>query len=121
MKFVVYFSLALSGIAACLYFYIFREREIDVGLIPKEFSYCGMQIYGNEKEYQEIVSWLKNNKEGWVLTYVSYVPKQVYRNPAFVVNVMSGGVVVSYKTDYGYPQYVKTTEHDLSLSCVTNS
>lgn len=89
--------------------------------IPEEFTYCGKKIWGSDKEYQEIVSWLKQNKDGWVSSFVTYVPTQVYRHPAFVVNVIEGGVVVSYKTDNGYPQFVKTITHGLNMSCAKNS
>ena len=111
--------LVLIGVGA--YLYIFRQQEIAIRLIPNEFEYCGKKVWGNDKNYQEIVTWLKQNREGWVLSYVTYVPKQVYRHPAFTVSVMEGGVVVSYKTDYGYPQYAKTINHGINLECTSNS
>lgn len=111
--------LVLIGVGACSY--IFRQQEIAIRLIPNEFEYCGKKVWGEDKNYQEIVTWLKQNKEGWVLSYATYVPKQVYRHPAFTVNVMEGGVVVSYKTDYGYPQYAKTINHGINLECTSNS
>ena len=104
-------------IVVSAFLYIFREQSIDIGLIPNEFAYCGEAIWGNDAEYQKIVSWLKDNKEGWVISLVTFVPKQVYSSPAFNVNVMENSVVVSYKTDYGYPQYVKTIQHDLNNKC----
>jgi hypothetical protein len=121
LKFFAYIVLALVTIAVGLYLYTFRQQEIEISLIPNEFSYCGKQISGNENEYQEIVSWLRSNKDGWVLSYVSYVPRQVYSHPAFVVNVMDGGVIVSYMTDYGFAQYAKTIEHGFGMSCAKSS
>ena len=97
--------------------YYFRKQEIDIGLIPNEFTYCGKQIHGNDKNYREIVSWLKDNKDGWVPSFASYVPNQVYRGNSFNINVLSDAVVVSYKTDYGFPQYIKGVEHGLKLKC----
>jgi len=121
LKIIGYFVLCIIVLATAAYLYVFRQQEIEIRLIPNEFTYCGEQIWGKDKEYQEIASWLKNNKNGWVLSFVSYVPQQVYRHPAFVVNVLDGGVVVSYKTDYGYPQYVKTIDHGLNMNCGKNS
>lgn len=111
--------LLLVGVGTSLY--VFRQQEIAIRFIPSEFEYCGKKVWGNDKHYQEIVTWLKKNKDGWVLSYVTYVPKQVYKHPAFNVNVLEGGVVVSYKTDYGYPQYVKTISHGINLECTSNS
>ena len=121
LKILGYIFLCLILIVVSIYFYVFRNQEIDVSFIPNEFNYCGRQIYGKDTDYQEIVAWLRQNKDDWVLSYVSYVPTQVYRHPAFVVNVLKGGVVVSYKTDWGYPQYAKTVEHGLKLVCASNS
>jgi hypothetical protein len=63
---------------------------------------------GNDSEYKEIKSWLATNQDDWFLSFASYVPRQIYRYPTFVVNVLQGGVAVSYKTDDGYPQYYKS-------------
>ena len=121
LKVIGYVVLLLALVGVGTYFYIFRQQEIAVDFIPSEFTYCGKQIWGNNKEYQEIVSWLKQNKDGWVISYVTYVPTQVYHHPAFRVNVTEGGVVVSYKTDHDYPQFVKTINHGLNMACAKNS
>lgn len=113
--------LLLAFLAVGILLYVFREQGIDISYIPNEFEYCGKDVFGSDKDYQEIVSWLKQNKEGWVLSYASYVPNYIYHNPAFRVNVQKGMVVVSYKTDYGYPQYVKSIKHGLRLNCENNS
>ena len=113
--------LLIIAIGIAVYFYVFRQQEIALRLIPNEFEYCGKQISTRDSEYKEIVSWLKKNKDGWVLSFATYVPQQVYRHPAFVVNVIKGGVVVSYKTDSGYPQYAKTIEHGLEMACAKST
>ncbi len=121
LKLIGYLAILLLLLGVSAYFYIFRQQEIAVHFIPNEFTYCGKKILGKDKEYQEIVGWLKKNKSGWVASYVTYASKQVYHHPAFVVNVLEGGVVVSYKTDYGYPQLIKTINHGLNMSCKKNS
>ena len=121
LKIIGDITTILVLIGAGAYLYLFRQQEIAIRLIPNEFEYCGKKVWGNDKNYQEIVTWLKQNRDGWILSYVTYVPKQVYRHPAFTVNVMEGGVVVSYKTDSGYPQYAKTINHGINLECTSNS
>ena len=121
LKIIGDITTILVLIGAGAYLYLFRQQEIAIRLILNEFEYCGKKVRGNDKNYQEIVTWLKQNRDGWILSYVTYVPKQVYRHPAFTVNVMEGGVVVSYKTDSGYPQYAKTINHSINLECTSNS
>ena len=121
LKIIGDITTILVLIGAGAYLYLFRQQEIAIRLIPNEFEYCGKKVWGNDKNYEERVTWLKQNRDGWILSYVTYVPKQVYRHPAFTVNVMEGGVVVSYKTDSGYPQYAKTINHGINLECTSNS
>jgi len=117
LKIIGYVITPVLLISIVGYLYIFRAQQIDTGLIPNEFNYCGKQIYGNNKNYKEIISWLKNNKSGWVSSFITFVPNHVYHTGAFRVNVLPDVVVVSYKTDYGYPQYVKRGKHSLSIKC----
>jgi len=117
LKICIYLIIALLVINSVVYLYIFREQEIDVALIPNEFTYCGMKINASNSSYQEIVSWLKENNEGWVTSFVTFIPKQVYQANAFQVNVMENLVVVSYKSDYGYSQFIKKGKHQLSKQC----
>ena len=121
LKIASYSILGVVSIVGAGFLYMFRQQAIDVQFIPNEFAYCGDQIWGNDQEYREIVDWLKNNKDGWARSVVTYVPKQVYDSPAFKVNVMDSGVVVSYKTDFGYPQFVKSINHGLRKNCAENS
>ena len=89
--------------------------------ILNEFTYCGEKIWDKDKEYNEIVSWLHQNRHGWVRTFLSYEPKQVYQNPVFNIALLDDAVLVSYETDYGYPQYIKTIKHGLNMECVTDN
>ncbi len=103
------------------YLYVFREQEIRTDFIPPKFEFCGKSISKGDQEYEELTEILTLNKGGWVASFVSFVPTQVYNSPAFKVNVMGKQVVVSYKTDEGYPQFVKLIKHDWSGSCAKYS
>ncbi len=118
IKVTGYLILCFLLIGVGVYLYIFREQQINILLIPNEFTYCGKQIYGNNADYKEIVSWLNNNKNGWVTSYVSFIPKQTYKSASFQVNILDNAVVVAYKTDYGYPQFIKRTDHRMSKKCI---
>ena len=113
----LFLIIALRVINSAIYLYIFREQEIDLGLIPSEFTYCGIQINRSNYVYSEIVSWLKENKEGWISSLATFSPKQTYRANAFQVYVLENLVVVSYKSDYGYSQFIKKAEHHLIKQC----
>ena len=116
-KIAVYIIVALLVVIGSTLLYVFREQEIDLDMLPNEFKYCGKQIYGNDPDYIKIISWLKQNKDGWRLSYASYVRKHVYDGRHFIVSVLDEMVVVSYKTDYGFPQFTKSGQHGLSKSC----
>ena len=116
-KVIGYLLGVLIVITLGVYLYMFREQSIDIDLVPTEFKYCGKQIYGDDESYENIVKWLKNNSDDWVLSFASYVPIHRYYHGAFNVNVHREAVIVSYKTDYGYPQFIKQGQHDLPLSC----
>ncbi|QYJ95607.1 hypothetical protein [Shewanella spartinae] len=60
---------------------------------------------------------LTNHKDGWVASFTSFVPTRVYYSPDFQVNIVGKQVVVSYKTDDGYPQFVKLIKYDWSSVC----
>jgi len=103
------------------YFYVFREQEIRTDFIPPQFEFCGKSISKGDQEYEELIKILTLHKGGWVISFVSFSPTQVYNSPAFKVNVMGKQVVVTYKTDEGYPQFVKLIKYDWSGSCVKYS
>ena len=99
------------------YLYVFREQAIRTDFIPPKFEFCGKSISKGAQEYDELVKVLTINKGGWVASFVSFVPTQVYYSADFKVNVMGEQVVVSYKTNEGYPQFVKFIQHDWTGSC----
>ena len=109
------------ALIAATYLYVFRGQEIRIDYIPLEFEFCGNSISKGDSEYDEIVQVLTNHKDDWVASFTSYVPTQVYYSPAFTVNVLNKQVVVSYKTDEGYPQFVKLIKYDWVSTCAKYS
>lgn len=107
---------AISG-----YLYFVHDQKIEVGFIPDEFKYCGQVITGSDPEYQEISSWLQSNSTGWNRYWNTQIAGVVYYYPAFSVVVFDGGVSVSYKTDYGFPRFIKSVRHSLNTACLKNS
>lgn len=103
------------------YLYVFRNQEIRVDYIPQQFEFCGGIISEGDSEYDELIKVLTNHKNGWVASFTSFAPTRVYFSPAFQVNVVGKQVVVSYKTDDGYPQLVKLIKNDWSKSCAKYS
>ncbi len=116
-KFFVFGVLVLFVIGTSTVFYFFREQEIDTTLIPNEFRYCGKQIWGNNPEYIKIVAWLRENNGGWTPSFASYTQDHFFDGKHFIVNVLDEMVVVSYKTDHGFPQFTKSGEHGLDKQC----
>lgn len=108
--------VALSG-----YLYLAREQAIEVSFIPNEFKYCGKIITSNDREYKEISAWLHENRSGWRQDWNTQIAGVVYSYPAFSVVVFKGGVSVSYKTDSGFPRFIKSVDHGLNIECATNS
>lgn len=88
-----------------------------MGYLPSEFVYCGKRINADNANYKELILWLNKNKSGWVSSYASFAPSQVYYSPSFKVNIMPGRVVVAYKTADSYPQYVKNIKDRLGANC----
>ncbi len=117
LKYIGYFVAVVALFVVEIVSYHFRAQEIDVGLIPNEFNYCGSKIYGNNPQYQEISDWLKRNKDEWKKSYASFVPGNEYHSQSFNISVHPDFVVVWYKTDEGYPQFVKSIKSELPLSC----
>lgn len=121
LKIIGVLILAVVLIFAAIFLYVFRPQSIDVGLLPQEFQYCDKPIWGADGKYVEIRSWIKSNNEGWRLSYASYNPKLSYSYPSYKIGLLESGVVVSYKTDYGYPQFYKSINHGLSMVCTNGS
>ena len=97
--------------------YFFRPQEIAMRFIPNEFTYCDKKIWDKHQQYNDIVLWLHENKQGWVRTFKTYDAKQVYQNPIFNIKLLDDAILISYKTRYAYPQYIKKVEHDFAMSC----
>lgn len=109
--------LITALVIGSIYLYIFRKQAINLNMIPSEFVYCKKQITASSQEYKDIVSWLHANNESWRASFVSFVPSHRYYHPEFYINVLSNTVVVSYKTDSGYLQLVRSGQHGLPTSC----
>ena len=121
LKILTYLVLTLTVCFLLAYLYIFRDQDIRVDFIPPQFRFCGEVISKGNANYDNVVTLLKENKSGWETSFVSFVPSQVYDSPGFRVNILENTVVVSYKTDDGYPQYVKNIRHDLGEVCAKHS
>jgi len=103
------------------YLYFIQGQKIEVDFIPSEFRFCNKIIVRGDAEYKEIVSWLRQNSEGWARDWNTPVAGLVYSYPAFSVVVYKGGVSVSYKTDYGFPRFIKSSNHNLPTVCENGS
>jgi len=115
-------AVVILIIAACyFYFYFFKNLEIETRFIPSEFEYCGAVINSDDMDYLNIERWLKSNSHGWDTDWNTLIQGNIYRNPAFSVVLFDGGVSVSYKTDNGYPRFIKSVEHGFKLECTHGS
>jgi len=103
------------------YFYIIRSQEIRIDFIPEQFEFCDKNISKGNSDYDEIVRILTHHTGGWTASYTSYAPIRVYYAPAFQVNVIGKQVIVSYKTDAGYPQFIKLIKHNWPKNCTKSS
>ncbi|WP_045856305.1 hypothetical protein [Teredinibacter purpureus] len=103
------------------YTYYVRGQKIEIDFMPREFNYCGRVIADIDPEFKEIVNWLRENSEGWSRDWNTQIAGLVYGYPAFSVVVFEGGVSVSYKTDSGYPRFIKSIKHSLKTSCEGSS
>lgn len=120
-KILVALLLIVIVVATSSYLYFIRDQKIEIDFIPGEFKYCSRVITGSDPEYREISSWLRANSSGWVRDWNTQIAGVVYSYPAFWVVVFKGGVSVSYKTDYGFPRFIKSVNHGLSIECANNS
>ncbi len=108
-------------VTASGYLYFVRDQKIEVRFIPREFKYCDRVITGNDPEYQEITHWLRSNSYGWTRDWNTQITGLVYSYPAYSIVVFEGGISVSYKTDYGFPRFIKSVNHNLSVACTTKN
>ncbi|WP_343989038.1 hypothetical protein [Kangiella japonica] len=87
-------------------------------MIPQQFEFCGNTISEGDHAYDELIKVLTSHKDGWVASYVTYIPTRVYNSPSYQVNVVGKQIVVSYKAKEGYLQFVKFVKYAWSNSCV---
>lgn len=120
-KILVYLLLMAIVVSLSGYLYLTRDRAIEVRFIPNEFKYCGKIITSNDPEYKEISTWLYENSNGWRQDWNTLITGLVYSYPAFSVVVFKSGVSVRYKTDSGFPRFIKSVDHGLNIECATNS
>ena len=112
-----YSAFSLLVVVISGYLYIFRDQEIELTYFPSYFEHCDTKISGKDHAYLLIREWLTENNDEWVHSFVSFAHGNRYFHPAFKVNILENVVIVSYKTDYGYPQFIKQGKHNLALSC----
>lgn len=117
MKTLIYILTSLILIGIAVYLYIFREQVIDLELVPDHFEYCNQTITTEDKAHQEIFELLEQNKGGWVQSVASYIPEQTYMSEYFTIIVLKNALVISYKTEDGYKQLVKSIDHELVTDC----
>lgn len=117
MKLLLIIATMIILFTIALYLYIFREQEIQLDLIPERFEYCNQTITTENKAYQEIFELLKHNKGGWVQSVASYIPEQTYMSEYFTVTVLKDALAISFKTESGYKQLVKSIDHELATNC----
>lgn len=117
MKIFLIIATVIILFSIAVYLYIFREQEIQLNLVPEHFEYCNQTITTEDKAYQEIFELLKHNKSGWVQSVASYIPEQTYMSEYFTVTVLKDALAISYKTENGYKQLVKSIDHELATNC----
>ena len=107
-------SLFLVSVVA-LTAYLSRPQTISVS-IPPEFTYCGKQIWGGDPEYLKIKKWLEKNSSGWRWNWHTPYGGEGYYGGSYNIAVFPEFVAVSYKTDWGFPQYTKSFDHGLVVN-----
>jgi hypothetical protein len=120
-RFLISIFVGLSLVVISGYFYYFRLQTIELKFIPTEFEYCNSIITVDDAQYQKLVIWLEANQSGWSVDWNTPVAGNIYRNSVFSVSVFRGGVSVGYKTDDGYPRFIKSVDHGLDLECSDDS
>ena len=83
-----------------MFLYIHREQEIDfTALLPEELETCGTIINQDDKEYGIVKDWLRENKNGWVLSPITYVQFKTYYSNKLHIIVNASGVIINYSID----------------------
>ena len=107
--------ILLSSIGA--YVYLAQSQDINVELMPPEFTLCGKVITREDAEYVEIKNWLSENKSGWDIDWNTPIAGLLYSYPSYSIVVFPTGVHVGYKTDNGFTRLIKSKKHNLKTSC----
>lgn len=116
LKLIVRLLSLFAVTAIVLIAYLLRPQTISVS-IPPEFTYCDKQIFGGDSEYLEIKKWLEENSSGWRWNWHTPYAGEGYYGGSYNIAVFSEFVAVSYKTDWGFPQYIKSFDHGLVVNC----
>ena len=94
-----------------MFFYWSRSQTIDfTKVIGSEVFICGDQIKADEYKLKKLNDWLRNNKDDWAASFVTYAPGYMYYSKDISINVFSGSVVINYKSKSGYAQVLKDAE-----------
>ena len=103
----VLISISIAVLISALYWG--REQNINfVEILPENITLCGNEINSSNTEYKEMITWLKNNKNGWVNSLASFIPITIYRASKLSINVMGSVVVINYtKNGKDWHQVVK--------------
>ncbi len=94
-----------------------QAQDVNVELIPLEFTLCGKVITRKDAEYVEIRNWLSENKSGWDIDWNTPIAGLLYSYPSYSIVVFPTGVHVGYKTDNGFTRLIKSKKHNLKTSC----
>lgn len=121
MKIFVASIFLILAAGLCTYFLFSENQIIETRFIPTQFENCGRKISVADSDYIKLTEWLENNKNGWSRDWSTPIAGNVYHSPSFSVVAFETGVSVSYKTDTDFPRFVKTTDHQLKISCQNGS
>jgi hypothetical protein len=119
-KFIA-FGVIILLIAA--FYLVFFAQKIDPKYLPAQLQYCGKTLKPEDTTYQQLASWLAKNRQGWGMSFAklerdnSKKSPLRFQSPAFWVEIEADRVIVSYKTDFGFPQFIKYTDHLLPTEC----
>jgi hypothetical protein len=118
---LIAFGVVILLIAA--FYMVFFAQKIDPSYLPPQLQYCGKTLRPNDSTYQELASWLAKNQQGWGMSFAKLESENEAKSPirfqssAFWVEIEVDRVIVSYKTDCGFPQFIKYTSHSLPTKC----
>jgi hypothetical protein len=118
---LVAFAVVILLITA--FYLVFFAQKIDPRYLPAQLQHCGNTLQPNDIQYKQLANWLDKNRQGWGMSFAKLKKENNEKNPlrfessAFWVEIEVDRVVVSYKTDFGFPQFIKYTSHSLPIEC----